>query len=71
MSKSFHYNVSSEEINNVEISKTAKGNITFTVKAYGSSLEVAKKRAVQKFRELQQEFKVEAAEIDQGSEPLP
>jgi len=71
MSKAFHYIQSTEEANNVEISVNAKGNVTFTVKAYGTSLATAKMKAVKVYRELQQEFIAEAPEREQGSKPLP
>ena len=66
MSKAFHYTVASEEANAVEVSVNSKGNVTFTVKAYATTLDQAKKNAVKKFRELQEEFKQETPEKAQG-----
>ena len=72
MSKSVRVEENYEDNHSAEISVNNKGQVTFSVKAYGSTPKLAKDRALKMFRELKNDLKKEStAEQQQGSSPLP
>ncbi len=68
MNKTVTTELNSMDNHSAEISQNAKGDISFSVKAYGSNPAVATKRAISMFSEINRWKK---AEQEQGSSDQP
>jgi hypothetical protein len=71
MNKQVTTEINQIDNHSAEISANAKGQVTFSVKAYGSTPKSAKDRALKMFRELKQDLAESTPEREQGSSLLP
>jgi uncharacterized protein YjhX (UPF0386 family) len=71
MNKTVTTEINSIDNHSAEISANAKGQITYTVKAYGATPKLAKDRAVKMFRELKQDLEIKSEECDSSRSSVP